>query len=154
MRHPVLRARRRSSRRAPRPGREPAANPPLAPLSPDRLCTESVRYPVIPGRRPRVRASRGPRTGSAVSPEPINTDLWNMGSGPAASRHPGMTSPESLGRDPRLAALVSIDFGALLDELLRLFGHAALGIVADFLGDLHRAEFGAAHRAEMRELGT
>jgi hypothetical protein len=26
------------------------------------------------------------------------------------------------------------------------------GVVADVLGDLHRAEFGAAHRAEMRDL--
>src|SRR6266478_1144678 len=34
---------------------------------------------VIPGRR------------AAASPEPINTGLWNMGSGPAAARHPGMT---------------------------------------------------------------
>src|SRR5882762_6383485 len=39
-------------------------------------CTESL---VIPGRR------------TAASPETINTGLWNMGSGPAAARHPGMT---------------------------------------------------------------
>src|SRR5205085_1096794 len=35
--------------------------------------------PVIPGRR------------AAASPEPINTGHWNMGSGLAATRHPGMT---------------------------------------------------------------
>jgi protein ImuB len=57
------------------------------------------KFPVIPGRlgasemrhptSARIRAPRG-----AASPEPINTGLWNMGSGPAAARHPGMTSKE------------------------------------------------------------
>ncbi len=37
-----------------------------------RLCTKTAKYSVIPGRL------------AAASPEPINTGLWNMGSGLAA----------------------------------------------------------------------
>src|SRR5439155_23051627 len=47
-----------------------------------------------------------------------------------------------------------VDLGALVEQLLRLLGHAALRVVTDLLGDLHRAELGAAHRAEMRQLGA
>jgi hypothetical protein len=33
-----------------------------------------------------------PGLGEAESPEPMDTGLWNMGSGFAAARRPGMTS--------------------------------------------------------------
>ncbi len=56
---------------------------------------------VIPGRRPRVRAPRGPRTGSAANPEPMNTGLWNMGSGLSASPSPGMTNRRDIYKPPR-----------------------------------------------------
>src|SRR5690606_3147647 len=59
---------------------------------------------------------------------------------------------------------LAVDLGALLDELNRLDLHALLeglglvqaflgGVLAHVLGDLHRAEVRAAHRAEVRDLG-
>src|SRR5947208_1899002 len=54
----------------------PVAKRSLKPSAIEGACTESF---VIPGRR------------AAASPEPIDTGLWNLGSGPAAARHPGMT---------------------------------------------------------------
>ncbi len=41
-----------------------------------------------------LRCHSGARTKSA-SPESMNTGLWNMDSGPAASRHPGMTTEQT-----------------------------------------------------------
>src|ERR1043165_7749536 len=64
---------------------------------------------------------------------------------------------------PRMAPLESqtnsnwrVDLRPLLLELFGLSGHARLrrGIVPDVLGDLHRAELWAAHRAEVRDLGA
>ena len=69
-------------------------------------------------------------------------------------QHTGLECIASFRRGVRATALVGIDFRALLQELLRLLGHAAPGILADLLRNLHRAEFRAAHRAEMRELGA
>src|SRR5260370_21434520 len=59
-----------------------------------------------------------------------------------------------IGRCPRAAVFVGVDLGTLLEEGFRFLLHAGPGVVADLLGDLHRAEFRAAHRAEMRELGA
>src|SRR5207248_5671018 len=79
-----------------------------------------------------------------------------MGSGLAASRpRPGMTATRSIvGSDARIdrALLHLVELGALFEEFLRLLGHARFGVFADLLGNFHRAEFRAAHRAEMREL--
>ncbi len=59
------------------------------------------------------------------------------------------------------ASRLPIDLRSLLFELLRLLGHSMFqgglfigdalggGVVAHILGDLHRAELGAAHRAEV-----
>src|SRR5580692_4820984 len=56
----------------------------------------------------------------------------------------------------RIASFRGIDVErpALVQELARLLRHAGhrLGFLAKILGDLHRAEFRAAHRAEMRDL--
>jgi hypothetical protein len=48
---------------------------------------------VIPGRRQRVRAKRGPMTGSAANPESRAEERQCvfLDSGPAASARPGMT---------------------------------------------------------------
>src|SRR5580658_387108 len=47
-----------------------------------------------------------------------------------------------------------IDLGPVPQETLRHLVHPGLGDIPDLLGDLHRAEFRPAHRAEMRDLGT
>ena len=63
------------------------------------------------------------------------------------------------------AFALSINLPARLLKLLRAFGHAGLqrlfgfqsfflSIVADRLGDLHAAEFGAAHGTEVGEFGA
>ena len=46
-----------------------------------------------------------------------------------------------------------LDHAAALDELFALLRHALLGIFAHLFGDLHRAEAGAAHGAEVGGLG-
>ena len=49
---------------------------------------------------------------------------------------------------------IDVERPALLDKLARLFRHAGhcFGLPTQVLGDLHRAEFRPAHRAEMRDL--
>lgn len=62
----------------------------------------------------------------------------------------------------QLAPRILIDLAHFRHALLGLFHRDEAGAVlilqlrelADFLADLHRAEFGAAHAAEMRRLGT
>src|SRR5438270_5745799 len=53
-----------------------------------------------------------------------------------------------------LAVLVGVDLGTLIEKGLGLLLHAGPRVVAYLLGDLHRAEFGTAHRAALRELGA
>src|ERR1043166_1351611 len=50
--------------------------------------------------------------------------------------------------------LINIYFPALLAEFVRFLRHALERHIADFLGDLHRAEFRPAHRTEIRVLGA
>src|SRR5439155_26128417 len=63
-----------------------------------------------------------------------------------------------------MACSLKIEIGSSFPELLRLFPHADLdgllfiklllrGIITDILRDLHRAEMGATHRTEVRDLG-
>src|SRR6516164_6782537 len=82
---------------------------------------------------------------------------WVPGSRPSGRApewpHDGTSA---IGGEPRIdrPLLDLVKLGAGLDEFLGLLSHPALRIVADLLGDLHRAELGPTHRAEMRELGA
>src|SRR5207245_5378202 len=105
---------------------------PAAPRGPARqICPDpspAAPHPPAPRVPPSPR-SRGEGWGEGLAQAPI--------------------FPSSL----RRGRLLGIDLGALLQEGLRLLLHSRPRVVADLLGDLHRAEFRAAHRAEMRELG-
>src|SRR5436190_1625152 len=91
--------------------------------------TSKSRYFPVPSMRRDVNA-REPMTSSSAGMAPD-------------SRFP-IPDSRSVGAD--------IDLRAFLDELGRLLRHALLGILADLLRDLHRAELRAAHRAEVRGL--
>src|SRR5258705_10008209 len=77
-----------------------------------------------------------------------------------------MAAATSAMRTTRTASGRSVDLPAGLLELLgllaqalgqrdRLGGHPVLGgVLADLLGDLHRAELRPAHRAEVGDLGS
>ena len=73
-------------------GLQPRKRPPLSRLP------GNLKYPSFRGSGPRVRASRGPRTGSAREPgtqehRPLPAWEWPVfiGSGPGPADHPGMT---------------------------------------------------------------
>src|SRR5262245_33804686 len=64
-------------------------------------------------------------------------------------------SAQDADRRGRRRSPFPVDLPAGLPELLRLLRHPLLhlgGVVADLLGDLHRAELGPAHRAEVGHL--
>src|SRR5688500_2436972 len=75
-------------------------------------------------------------------------------------------SQRTLRTAPGLTSLLVVNLRPVLLEWLRLLLHSPLerfllvgkpllrGIVAHVLRDFHRAEMRAAHRAEVRELGT
>ncbi len=89
----------------------------------------------------------------------------SVGRHPYADKPKPQRLPKGLGSWPRAVCLdLLIDPAAVFQELLGFFLHSfldrdchvlelvGLGIVADVLGDLHRAEMRAAHGAEVGDL--
>src|ERR1700729_2733819 len=73
----------------------------------------------------------------------------------SAAVRPATPAPTTVARIDSFRG-IDVERPALVQELLRLLRHARhrLGLLAKILGDLHRAEFRPAHRAEMRHLVT